>query len=451
MENNDAGESSCKKHSHNDNTSSSRPLKKAKFPWQVKGKYHLKDQDEAMDEDPVQPEETTAVPSVKTESAEPDNSNPVENKFDNKVEENLEMLGDYLLKQDFSSLNTLLFGPETEENAKKATENSTSSDQSASTTYPKYTPSYNNVPNSNNNNGSISPITIEISDSSSDVDTNIQPANPIKQRVPREDDQTLRRWQARQIAKGYVDNTINRVLDSWFVAPLPPNVEENRRLGLDVTGLLDDLSGDDGIENEGILMAISAHGLQNNRATARTRENITPRTRNLSTSNENLFSPPRSFRFEPCYQERSRLLELTDALERSTSDPTNPQPWSIHEESCDCALDDNRLPYGLLPYRRRRILENAARSTANPTPTVDEPMVSSSETKKEPEESPSPSQSNDSSSGSSNNNENTSMSNSAQNDFSIPNNTNGEQFEEHFDFLDAAVSYAIQAKGLIPF
>lgn len=200
MENNDAGESSCKKHSHNDNTSNGRPLKKAKFPWQVKGKYHLKDQDEAMDEDPAQPEETSAVQSGKTESAEPDKSNLVENKFDNKVEENLEMLGDYLLKQDFSSLNTLLFGPETEEKAKKVPENSTSSDQSASTTYPKYTPSYKNVPNSNNNNGSISPITLEISDSSSDIDTNnIQTAAPIKQRPFREEDHYLRRWQARQV------------------------------------------------------------------------------------------------------------------------------------------------------------------------------------------------------------------------------------------------------------
>lgn len=93
--------------------------------------------------------------------------------------------------------------------------------------------------------------------------------------------------------------------------------------------------------------------------------------------------------------------------------------------------------------------ENVTRATMSPPPTIDEPMVSSSEKQKEPEESPS--QSNDSSSGSSNNNDNTSMSNSVRNDFSIPNNTNEEQYEEHFDFLDAAVSYAIQAKGLIPF
>ncbi|XP_026464127.1 uncharacterized protein LOC113366685 [Ctenocephalides felis] len=61
----------------------------------------------------------------------------------------------------------------------------------------------------------------------------------------RADDRGLARWQARQVAKGFVDNTINRVLDSFTEAPMPGH-----------TGSLV-------VEDAAILMAISAHGLQN--------------------------------------------------------------------------------------------------------------------------------------------------------------------------------------------
>lgn len=69
------------------------------------------------------------------------------------------------------------------------------------------------------------------------------------------------------MAKGFVDNTINRVLDSWMGAPLPADIG-NRFLALDVAEFINNLPGDNSIENEGILMAISAHGLQNNSASS---------------------------------------------------------------------------------------------------------------------------------------------------------------------------------------
>lgn len=59
------------------------------------------------------------------------------------------------------------------------------------------------------------------------------------------------------MAKGVIDNTINRVLDSWI------QEDGSRFLALDVTDVINNLPGHNSIENEGILMAISAHGLQN--------------------------------------------------------------------------------------------------------------------------------------------------------------------------------------------
>lgn len=64
------------------------------------------------------------------------------------------------------------------------------------------------------------------------------------------------------MVKGFVDNTINRVLDLWIQTPLPPEDNRSRSVALDVADFINNLPGDNSIENEGILMAISAHGLQ---------------------------------------------------------------------------------------------------------------------------------------------------------------------------------------------
>lgn len=60
----------------------------------------------------------------------------------------------------------------------------------------------------------------------------------------------LLRWQARQLAKGFVDNTINRVLEQW-------------RSSVGASGLsVENCDGDELVEDEGILMAIQSHGLR---------------------------------------------------------------------------------------------------------------------------------------------------------------------------------------------
>lgn len=501
------GESSCKKHSH-DSTSNGRPLKKAKFPWQVKGKYHLKDQDETM-EDPVGPDgKILPMPSESDEVATVESNTIEEKHFDNKVEENLEMLGDYLLKKDFGSIDALLLGPENEQSSKKHPEtSSTSTDQSASTTYPKYTPSYKRVPNSNNNDdSSISSINSDTSDSN-DIDNNESSSTApyLGSQFTKLDEQHMQRWQARQVnilsfssdflmkmlniffhfqlAKGYVDNTINRVLDSWFFSPLPPYLDVDRhtylvehQLRLNVTDFLEDLDGDDVIENEGILMAISAHGLQNNQDDSRnvnahrqlppgirlfySRNQIMRRLdeenaqQDSSDSHEVSQSPSNSGKQET--DENSPNETTSKKVDNNSNEnpkcehsneniPHEPPAWRHLSDACNCPNLHRRTSSNIpnVPFHRRNYTNMSSMSIEN---ALDEPMVSGSEMTDDVSSSL---KTEKSSSGNSNNNERTS-SDSVQDNFPVSNDNN-EQFEENFDFIDAAVSYAIQAKGLIPY
>lgn len=65
-------------------------------------------------------------------------------------------------------------------------------------------------------------------------------------------DHYLAKWQSRQLAKSYVDNTINAALERWMISP--PYV--------DATDLVENSENDVFVEDEGILMAIQSHGLR---------------------------------------------------------------------------------------------------------------------------------------------------------------------------------------------
>ncbi|XP_060526612.1 uncharacterized protein LOC132702162 [Cylas formicarius] len=67
---------------------------------------------------------------------------------------------------------------------------------------------------------------------------------------PKNQDYYLRLWQAQQIARSYVDNTVNSMLERF-----------NDR-SLDVSSLIEDCENDGQVEDDAILMAIQAHGLQ---------------------------------------------------------------------------------------------------------------------------------------------------------------------------------------------
>lgn len=64
------------------------------------------------------------------------------------------------------------------------------------------------------------------------------------------EDYYLRKWQAKQIAKAFVDNTINSVLETWATRPV------------DATDFIENCRNDGQVEDDAILMAIQEHGLR---------------------------------------------------------------------------------------------------------------------------------------------------------------------------------------------
>ncbi|XP_059061532.1 uncharacterized protein LOC131854433 [Achroia grisella] len=234
------GESSSKRQENGDAPSGSeRPLKKARFAWQVKGKYHLKNEvNDAGKSSPV----------VNNELDKPGTSFQNETNTRDLVgstEQNLEILGDYLLKQDFNTLDSVITD---EKSLLKPNANISAENYSSTIQYvPRYVGSYEN----------------KAPRSSLDSNDNIAVSMSMIMSHNYCEDQCIARWQARQMAKGFVDNTINRVLDSWANPPPIPEINESRFLALDIAEFINNLPGDNSVENEGILMAISAHGLQN--------------------------------------------------------------------------------------------------------------------------------------------------------------------------------------------
>ncbi|KAM3965591.1 uncharacterized protein ACR2FA_000437 [Aphomia sociella] len=235
------GESSSKRQENGDAPSGSeRPLKKARFAWQVKGKYHLKN--EAKESGKSSPVLTNELEKAGTS---------LENENDTRdlvgsTEQNLEILGDYLLKQDFNTLDSVITD---EKSLLKPSPNISAEHYSSTIQY---------IPRPYENNASYR-------NSMSSFDSSENIALPMSMVVSQSycEDQCIARWQARQMAKGFVDNTINRVLDSWANPPRLPEVNESRFLALDIADFINNMPGDNSVENEGILMAISAHGLQN--------------------------------------------------------------------------------------------------------------------------------------------------------------------------------------------
>lgn len=198
------------------------------------------------------------------------------------------------------------------------------------------------------------------------------------------------------MAKCFVDNTINRVLDNWMIAPLPIDMDNNRVLALDAAEFINNLPGDNSIENEAILMAISAHGLHNNSSSS---END---NENIENSNRDLFlSPP------------SSPLPSDDDINSKNKPNNNPTPM---DESSANNLDmawtftkevnqNNNLPLSFYPESSSSSYQYLSESD----------NMNSSNIEYDGDENVS---------------------------------SNGDIVGNHYDFLDAAVSFAIQYKGL---
>lgn len=201
MDTNNIGETSKQK--NHDLCDSDRPLKKARYLWQVKGKYHLKDNTrnftsenmitEDIEENPVNTNKDKENLSIEL----PMNNNVSQNKNNNSND----VRDRNIVEQLILSTDKIL-----------------------------------DFPSSPHRN----------------IDKSISDEIPITLVIPRpkNEDFYLRKWQARQIAKGFVDNTINRVLENWMVAPF------------DATDFVENCDNDGQVEDEGILMAIQSHGLQ---------------------------------------------------------------------------------------------------------------------------------------------------------------------------------------------
>ncbi|KAK9752115.1 hypothetical protein QE152_g4499 [Popillia japonica] len=194
MGNNDLGEHSRKTRNDSKNDLEERPFKKAKYVWQLKGKYHLKDSYK-------QPNNAEMVEGCSKESNEEGqvkedvtaivNNNNSKNKTCNKC-----------------CLDTLLA------RSNALLESEDSSDLEI---------------NSNNIERSISdeiPVTL------------------VKPNLKNHDDY-LSKWQARQLAKCYVDNTINSILEQWRPVERP----------VDAADFVENCDNDGQIEDEALFQS----------------------------------------------------------------------------------------------------------------------------------------------------------------------------------------------------
>lgn len=162
------GESSCKRQENGDETGSDRPLKKARFAWQVKGKYHLKNEF-------PEHEKSAAVSTRDSIPAGSSDSESDTNDLVTSTEHNLEILGDYLLKQDFNTLDTVIT------DCDKLTTKSGPTVEPGKLSYPRYTSSF--VSNSR----------------SPPIDPNKNLSVPMAVAHQIHEDYCITRWQDRQV------------------------------------------------------------------------------------------------------------------------------------------------------------------------------------------------------------------------------------------------------------
>lgn len=169
--------SSSKRQENGDMFSESeRPLKKARFAWQVKGKYHLKN---GSNED-LSPNKTPSI--NETTAFVPDSSNEPQ-KRNESTQSNVETLGNYILTQDFNTLDSVIIDSE------KSILKPCKDVSVENINYPRYIPSYNNGMN----------VPSESTGSSTSSSRSITTTELIKHDPIITEDMCIARWQARQV------------------------------------------------------------------------------------------------------------------------------------------------------------------------------------------------------------------------------------------------------------
>ncbi|XP_076260754.1 uncharacterized protein LOC143196716 isoform X2 [Rhynchophorus ferrugineus] len=187
MERHEKGENSRK----NDDIDEEKPLKKARYVWEVKGKHHMRHSSGILSDASSSSKDDQACWFDESHKKGPTQINSTQN----------------------CCLKTFL--AKTEDIMDRD-----SSDEDDSQKFPLESSIENEIP-----------VTL----------VSVQPKNQ---------DYYLRKWQARQIARGFVDNTINSMLENWVDRPF------------DAAHFVEDCENDGQVEDDAILMAIQSHGLQ---------------------------------------------------------------------------------------------------------------------------------------------------------------------------------------------
>lgn len=189
---------------------SEQPLKKARYVWQLKGKYHLKDNLES-------PKSSEHYRQITTSENNADGPNIPDTA---SVNQSVGCHGNCYVEDLLEQSEKLMSYDDSSED--ECTQNIVKS------------------------------ICDEI------------PVTLVKPNLKRDD--YLQKWQARQVVKGYMDNTINQVLETCMIS-------RN-----EASNVIERIENDDQVEDEGILMAIQLHGLHSN-------------TESLCTSNRTQMDP----------------------------------------------------------------------------------------------------------------------------------------------------------------
>lgn len=193
-----AGSSHATEHSADD-----KPLKKARYVWEVKGKYHLKESYKRPRNE-AEIEETSVMDTSNYQN------NCVDGHLKAESDSNTSTDSDTVNCDGRCCVNAMLQNSEV-------------------------------FMNSDDDEDDDEEVTLK--DITDDVPLSLTAPNP-------KNEDYLLKWQARQVAKGFVDNTINRVLEQWTLAPF------------DASDLVENCDNDGHVEDEGILMAIQSHGLR---------------------------------------------------------------------------------------------------------------------------------------------------------------------------------------------
>ena len=232
-------EDDCDNDDESTDTSSLRPMKKARFMWQIKGNYHLKNPggDSDMKEDP---ESFQSEASSSTESA------PATNNFDPHSDR--EDHPPTMCNHHYPSVMSQSDNPA---GASNETCSRWPSIRIQAVSVRHACQTFNEI---------LRRASLNFNGESSFHSRSLP--------ISHSDDSNVRKWQGRQIARAFMDNSINCVLEDLGFTPLSDSSADSH--AGDVLSSIhtrisygdEEAEDDKGVENEGILSAIQSHGLQ---------------------------------------------------------------------------------------------------------------------------------------------------------------------------------------------